>query len=111
MLNRVHVAQNLLPQVIEAALQLLVGLALELSCLSLCLTSDLVRLALCLAGDLARLALGLSGGVWSDLLHGLGDFLCTDCQHDIRWQCQYLDREVPHVRSWNATTSADLVQG
>jgi hypothetical protein len=101
-LNRVHVAQNYFPQLIEAILHLLVGLALELGSLALCLASDLVglalelgSLALCLASDLVglalsltghlvRLALGLSGGVWGGLLYGLGDFLCSGCQYAVQ---------------------------
>jgi hypothetical protein len=83
-LNRVHVAQNYFPQLIEAILHLLVGLALELGSLALCLASDLVGLALSLTGHLVRLALGLSGGVWGGLLYGLGDFLCSGCQYAVQ---------------------------
>jgi hypothetical protein len=86
MLDRVHIAQHLLPQTFEGALNLPVGLALELLCLalrlageliclSLCLAGDLVRLSLCLAGDLVRLALGLTGGLGHGLLDGASDFL------------------------------------
>jgi hypothetical protein len=84
-LYRVHVAQHSLPQLVEAALHFLVGLALELGCLSLCLASDLVGLALGLTGHLVRLALGLSGGARGGLLYGLSGFLCTDCQHAVQW--------------------------
>jgi hypothetical protein len=75
-LNRVHVAQNPLPQLMKAALHLLVGLALKLRCLALGLTSDLIRLALCLSSDLVRLALCLTGHVGGGLLYSLGDFFC-----------------------------------
>jgi hypothetical protein len=79
-LYRVHVAQNPLPEFAKAALQLLVGLALELCGLALGLSSNLVRLALCLASNLVRLALGLTGSRRGGLLYGLGSFLCGNSQ-------------------------------
>jgi hypothetical protein len=71
-LNRVNVAQYLLPHREQAALHLLL-------CLALGLTGKLVGLALCLACHLVRLALGLSGGLGDGLLYGFGGLLCGNC--------------------------------
>jgi hypothetical protein len=78
-LNRVNVAQYLLPHREQAALHLLLCLALKLSSLALGLTGKLVGLALCLACHLVRLALGLSGGLGDGLLYGFGGLLCGNC--------------------------------
>jgi hypothetical protein len=75
-LNRVHVAQYLFPHPEEAALHLLLSLALELSGLALGLAGELVGLALCLACHLVRLALGLSGGLGNGLLYSIGSLFC-----------------------------------
>jgi hypothetical protein len=58
-------------------LQLLVGLALELSSLALGLALELGGLSLGGAGNLVGLALGLGCCVGSDLLDLLGDLLCA----------------------------------
>ena len=57
-------------------LDLLVGLALELSSLALGLALELGCLSLGRAGNLVGLALGLGRCVGSDLLDLLGDLLC-----------------------------------
>jgi hypothetical protein len=76
--DRIHVAKDFFSDPHRNALQLLVGLTLELGCLALGLAGELVRLALCLAGDLVCLALGLSGGLGDGLLYGLGGLLYSD---------------------------------
>jgi hypothetical protein len=94
-LNRIHVAQLPFPQLlVEVVLYLLVGLALELSCLALGLASQLVGLALCLAGNLVCLTLGLSSGLGNGLLYGLGGLLCECLSVAVVFGCWYADHMI-----------------